>query len=140
MLSHGVNSGKRKHKPSYRPKIRWEFFGLPNSEAMKPSIEVIRREVSTLAVARLARRPKSQSKAESGIEAVSAKASLDKHLQEEVLDVPLFKELTMAKNQKQTPKTKTTGPQASRSSADKNFTCSEVQLDDLLSEGESTGP
>ena len=44
----------------------------------------------------------------------------------------------MAKNQKQTSKIKTTGPQAS--SADKNFTWSEVQLDDLLSEGESTGP
>lgn len=46
----------------------------------------------------------------------------------------------MAKNQKQTPKIKTTGPQASRSATDKNLTCSEVQLDDLLSEGESTGP
>ena len=46
----------------------------------------------------------------------------------------------MAKNQKPTPKIKTPGPEASRSSADKNFTCSEVQLDDLLSEGESTGP
>ena len=65
MLSHGFkgnNSGKKKHKPSYRPKIRWEFFGLPNSEPTKPTIEVIRREVSTLAVTRLAREPKSQSK------------------------------------------------------------------------------
>lgn len=65
MLSHGFkgnNSGKKKHKPSYRPKIRWEFFGLQNSEPTKPSIEVIRREVSTLAVTRLAREPKSQPK------------------------------------------------------------------------------
>lgn len=46
----------------------------------------------------------------------------------------------MAKNQKQTPKIKMTDPQASRSSTDKNLTCTEVQLDDLLSEGESTGP
>ena len=46
----------------------------------------------------------------------------------------------MAKTQKQTPKIKTNGPQASHSSTDKNLTCSEVQLDDLFSEGESTGP
>jgi hypothetical protein len=60
MLSHGFkgnNSGKKKHKPSYRRKIRWEFFGLPNSEPTKPSIEAIRSEVSTLAVTRLAREP-----------------------------------------------------------------------------------
>ncbi len=65
MLSHGFkgnNSGKKKHKPSYRPKIRWEFFGLQNPEPTKPSIEVIRREVSTLAVTRLAREPKSHPK------------------------------------------------------------------------------
>lgn len=60
MLSHGLkgnNSGKKKHKPSYRPKIRWELFGLPNSEPTKPSIEAIRSEVSTLAVTGLARKP-----------------------------------------------------------------------------------
>ena len=65
MLSHGFkgsNSGKKKHKPSYRRKIRWEFFGLPNSEPTKPSIEVIRSEVSTLAVTRLAREPIPQPK------------------------------------------------------------------------------
>jgi hypothetical protein len=45
----------------------------------------------------------------------------------------------MAKNQKQTPKIKATGAQGSRSPSDKDFTCSEVQLDTLLSEGESTG-
>ena len=58
MLSGGRksnNSGKRKHKPSYRLKIRWELFGLPNSEPVKPSIEAIRSEVSTLAGTRLAR-------------------------------------------------------------------------------------
>ena len=46
----------------------------------------------------------------------------------------------MARNQKQTPKIKPTGAQESRSPAEKDFTCSEVQLDNLLSEGESTGP
>jgi hypothetical protein len=45
----------------------------------------------------------------------------------------------MAKNQKPTPKRKVTGAQGSRSPSDKDFTCSEVQLDHLLSEGESTG-
>jgi hypothetical protein len=60
MLSRGIkgnNSAKKRHKPSYRPKIRWELFGLPNSEPAKPSIEVIRSAVSTLAVTRLAREP-----------------------------------------------------------------------------------
>jgi hypothetical protein len=45
----------------------------------------------------------------------------------------------MAKCQKQTPKLKAAGAQGSRSPSDKDFTCSEVQLDNLLSEGESTG-
>jgi hypothetical protein len=45
----------------------------------------------------------------------------------------------MAKNQKQTPKIKATAAQGSRSPSDKDFTCSEMQLDNLLSEGESTG-
>lgn len=65
MLSHGFkgdNSGKKKHKPSYRLKIRWELFGLPNSEPTKPSIEAIRSEVSTLAVTGLARKPASEPK------------------------------------------------------------------------------
>jgi hypothetical protein len=60
MLSDGSkrnDSGKKKYKRSYRPKIRWELFGLPNCEPPKPSIEVIRSEVSTLAVMRLAREP-----------------------------------------------------------------------------------
>ena len=58
MMSDGVNkSAKKKYKRSYRPKIRWELFGLPNIEPTKPSIEVIRSEVSTLAVTRLAREP-----------------------------------------------------------------------------------
>jgi hypothetical protein len=45
----------------------------------------------------------------------------------------------MSKNQKQTPRLKATGAQGSRLPSDKDFTCSEVQLDNLLSEGESTG-
>jgi hypothetical protein len=47
---------------------------------------------------------------------------------------------TMTRNQKHTRKIKPAGGQASSSPADKDFTCSEVQLDHLLSEGESTGP
>jgi len=64
MLSHGFkgDSGKKRHKPSYRPKIRWELFGLPNSEPTKPSIEAIRSKVSTLAVTGLARSPVSEPK------------------------------------------------------------------------------
>ena len=46
----------------------------------------------------------------------------------------------MARNHKQPPKIRPTREQVSRSPADKDFTCSEVQLDNLLSEGESTGP
>jgi hypothetical protein len=51
------DSAKKRQKRSYRPKIRWELFGLPNSEPPKLSIEAIRSEVSTLAVMRLAREP-----------------------------------------------------------------------------------
>jgi hypothetical protein len=60
MLSHGFNgnnAGKKRYKPSYRLKIRWETFGLPASEPTKPSIEAIRSEVSSLAATRLAREP-----------------------------------------------------------------------------------
>jgi hypothetical protein len=60
MLSDGSkpnDSAKKKHKRSYRPKIRWELFGLPNGEPTKPTIEAIRSEVSTLAVTRFAREP-----------------------------------------------------------------------------------
>jgi hypothetical protein len=60
MLSNGSkrnDSAKRRQKRSYRPKIRWELFGLPNCEPPKLSIEAIRSEVSTLAVMRLAREP-----------------------------------------------------------------------------------
>jgi hypothetical protein len=46
----------------------------------------------------------------------------------------------MARNQKPPHKIKSTAAQASHSPADKDFTCSEMQLDNLLSEGESTGP
>jgi len=45
----------------------------------------------------------------------------------------------MSKNQKQISKLKATSAPGSRSPSDKDFTCSEVQLDNLLSEGESTG-
>ena len=51
------DSTKRRHKRSYRPKIRWELFGLPNSESISPSIETIRSAVSALAVTRFAREP-----------------------------------------------------------------------------------
>lgn len=46
----------------------------------------------------------------------------------------------MVKSQKHASKTKPSRAQGSRSPADKDFTCSELQLDNLLSEGESTGP
>lgn len=49
-------------------------------------------------------------------------------------------EWTMARNQKHTRKIKPTDAQTSPSPTDKDLTCSEVQLDNLLSEGESTGP
>jgi len=55
--SHENSSKKKKHKPSYRRKIRWEFFGLPAAEPAKPSIEAIRIELSSLAASRLAREP-----------------------------------------------------------------------------------
>ena len=56
------DSAKRKHKRSYRMKIRWELFGLPNSQPTSPSIEAIRSAVSTLAVSRFAREPVPASK------------------------------------------------------------------------------
>ena len=45
----------------------------------------------------------------------------------------------MTGNQKRARKVRSTGAQAAPSPTDKDFTCSEVQLDKLLSEGESTG-
>jgi hypothetical protein len=45
----------------------------------------------------------------------------------------------MAINPKPTPKSKRPTARGSPSPADQDFTCSEVQLDTLLSEGESTG-
>jgi|SwirhirootsSR3_FD_contig_31_25012924_length_343_multi_2_in_0_out_0_2 hypothetical protein len=78
MLSRGTkgnNSAKKKHKPSYRPKIRWELFGLPNSEPRTPTIEVIRSEVSTLAVARLAREPIPQPKSKPALKPSMRKRS-----------------------------------------------------------------
>lgn len=52
------NSAKKKYRPTYRLKIRWELLGLGQPEYTKPSIETIRSAVSTLAVTRrLAREP-----------------------------------------------------------------------------------
>lgn len=45
----------------------------------------------------------------------------------------------MTTKQKNTFRGKPTGVKGSRSSSDHDFTCSEAQLDSLLSEGESTG-
>lgn len=45
----------------------------------------------------------------------------------------------MATNPKSTPKRKRPTARGSHSPADQDFTCSEMQLDTLLSEGESTG-
>ena len=45
----------------------------------------------------------------------------------------------MTTKQKNTLRGKPTGVKGSRSSSDHDFTCSEAQLDSLLSEGESTG-
>lgn len=47
----GGKPGKKRVRPSYKPKIRWELFGLsnPNIEETSTPIETIRREVSSLA-------------------------------------------------------------------------------------------
>ena len=44
-------AGKKKTRPAYKPKIRWELLGLSDPEATEstPSIESIRKEVSSLA-------------------------------------------------------------------------------------------
>lgn len=44
-------AGKKKTRPAYRPKIRWELLGLSNPDLDEPatSIETIRKEVSSLA-------------------------------------------------------------------------------------------
>lgn len=60
MVSHAFkrnNTAKKKHRPAYRPKIRWELFGIANSEPAELPIETIRSAVSELAVMRLAREP-----------------------------------------------------------------------------------
>ena len=53
----GKNMAKRKHRPTYRPKIRWELFGIANPQPTETSMETIRSTVSSLAVMRLAREP-----------------------------------------------------------------------------------
>jgi len=47
----GGKPGKKRVRPSYKPKIRWELLGLsnPNIEEATTPIETIRREVSSLA-------------------------------------------------------------------------------------------
>ena len=45
----------------------------------------------------------------------------------------------MAAPQKHMPKSKQPTPPGSPAPSDRDFTCSEVQVDNLLSEGESTG-
>jgi hypothetical protein len=47
----GGKPGKKRVRPSYKPKIRWELLGLlnPNIEETSTPIETIRREVSSLA-------------------------------------------------------------------------------------------
>jgi hypothetical protein len=60
MVSHAFkrnNTAKKKRRPAYRPKIRWELFGLANSEPTELPIETIRSAVSALAGMRLAREP-----------------------------------------------------------------------------------
>lgn len=45
------NMGKKKTRPAYKPKIRWELLGLssPNSSEAATPIETIRKGVSSLA-------------------------------------------------------------------------------------------
>jgi len=47
----GGKPSKRRIRPSYKPKIRWELLGLsnPNVEEVSTPIDTIRREVSSLA-------------------------------------------------------------------------------------------
>jgi hypothetical protein len=47
----GNNVGKKKTRPAYKPKIRWELLGLsdPDLTESTTSIETIRKEVSSLA-------------------------------------------------------------------------------------------
>lgn len=45
------NPGKKKNRPTYKPKIRWELLGLsdPDLNQTTTSIDTIRKEVSSLA-------------------------------------------------------------------------------------------
>lgn len=47
----GNRTTKKKTRPAYKPKIRWELLGLSDPEANETitSIETIRQEVSSLA-------------------------------------------------------------------------------------------
>lgn len=47
----GGKASKKKTRPAYRPKIRWELLGLsnPHVDESATSIETIRKEVSSLA-------------------------------------------------------------------------------------------
>lgn len=71
------NVSKRKHRPTYRPKIQWELFGIKNPEPTEPSMETIRSTVSSLAVMGLAREPIPQLST-SGKKKTSSKSSMSK--------------------------------------------------------------
>jgi hypothetical protein len=47
----GSTVGKRKTRPTYKPKIRWELLGLSDPDLAEPttSIDTIRKEVLSLA-------------------------------------------------------------------------------------------
>jgi hypothetical protein len=47
----GNKTGKKKTRPAYKPKIRWELLGLsdPDVSPAEESMDAIRKEVSTLA-------------------------------------------------------------------------------------------
>ena len=46
----GSKTGKKKQRPTYRPKIRWELLGLsdPQETQLPTSIDTIRKQVSAL--------------------------------------------------------------------------------------------
>jgi len=61
-------AGKRKHRPVSRPKIRWELLGLsdPYLTKSRTSIEIIRKEVSSLARRGFGQGPRSRTTEQDG--------------------------------------------------------------------------
>lgn len=61
-------AGKKKTRPSYKPKIRWELLGLSDPSLAEPatSIETIRREVSSLASRGFGQGTRSRTTAQNG--------------------------------------------------------------------------